>query len=419
MIQLRAGSATDAGRVRSNNQDRFLIFDTQLFVVADGMGGHRGGEVAAQMIVDELASAFATGAAKIGDSEDLVRSIETGNRRIFERAAVEPDLFGMGTTVTALALLEPASPESEPLLSVLNIGDSRTYLLRSGELLQITEDHSLVSEMLRSGEITAEEAKTHRKRSILTRAIGVERSARVDVTEVLPVRGDRYLLCSDGLYGEVAHEVIGSTLRRIGDPTDAAKELVRLALHHGGRDNITVIVVDVDSEEDAALRASQLIATDSSLESIRASTTTSQPDTSDDTKLHQFSPNLKGNPDSNDPARSTAATNTALRSERTKKPWPINVRVVAFFAILAGLGYAVLWIVKNAPTEEAPPIVVESVANNGPTVPVSTTPTGPQIPGRAVESVPTSDGVTTDGASTDGAATDSNASSDSASSGTP
>jgi PPM family protein phosphatase len=387
VIHLRAGSATDAGRVRANNQDRCLITETKLFAVADGMGGHRGGEVAAQMIIDELASSFGNNTVKIAGSEELVRSIEAGNRRIFERAAVEPDLFGMGTTVTAMALLEPASPESEPLLSVLNIGDSRTYLLRSGELLQVTEDHSLISEMLRSGEVTAEEAKTHRKRSILTRAIGVERQARVDVIEVLPVRGDRYLLCSDGLYGEVANEVIGSTLRRIGDPTDAAKELLRLALQHGGRDNITVIVVDVDSEVDTAMRASQLVGSDTGVDPIQRAEAvpTASRNSADDTKLHrieshQASAASKSSFGNSAPDSASAVAHTTGKG-RAKKPWPINIRVIAFFALLAGLGYAVLWIVRNAPTDEAPPIVVESVANNGPSVPASTTPAGPQIPG--------------------------------------
>src|SRR5437870_10578968 len=159
----------------------------------------------------------------------------------------------MGTTMTALALVEE---DGEERLAVVNVGDSRAYLLQQGELSQLTEDHSLVEELVREGRLSPEDAIDHPQRSMITRALGLEPDVEVDSWQLLPFAGDRVLLCSDGLTNEISDDRIESTLRRLGDPQEAADELVRLARDAGGGDNITVIVVDVVDDDDKAAVAS-------------------------------------------------------------------------------------------------------------------------------------------------------------------
>ncbi len=238
MTTFRAGSATDVGRVRSNNQDSLLVREGELFAVADGMGGHQGGEVASSLALSILEQAHddPTTAA-------LVKAVRTANQAVFERAGSDPDLKGMGTTLTALAAVDT---REGPKLGIVNVGDSRLYRLREGrDLEQLTEDHSLVASLVRQGRITAEEAETHPQRNILTRALGIDQAVAVDSWEIDPVVGDRFLICSDGLFNEVDANRITATLRRYADPAEAAAELVRLANEGGGRDNITAVVVDV------------------------------------------------------------------------------------------------------------------------------------------------------------------------------
>ena len=185
-IVLRAGSATDPGRVRPVNQDRVLILDNRLYAVADGMGGHRGGEVAAQLTIEELPRAITLpDRSESGPltSDELVAAIERANRHVLDVADSDPELHGMGTTVTALAPV--ASADGDILLAVFNVGDSRTYWLRNGELSQLTDDHNMVAELVRDGRITVDEARHHRQRSVLTRALGVEPDIDVDVIEIL------------------------------------------------------------------------------------------------------------------------------------------------------------------------------------------------------------------------------------------
>jgi protein phosphatase len=234
----RWGSDTDTGRVRSVNQDNSLVVAGRLFALADGMGGHLGGEVASEValavIGDEL-SDYTT--------VDLVDAVREANRRIHQRAGTDPDLTGMGTTVCALALVESA--EGAERLALVNVGDSRVYRQRADGFEQLTDDHSLVASLVREGRLSAEEAAVHPQRNVLTRALGIDTHVKVDSWELAPVTGDRYLLCSDGLFNEVEESRIASTLRRLDEPGDACRELVRLANDGGGRDNITCVVVDV------------------------------------------------------------------------------------------------------------------------------------------------------------------------------
>ena len=251
MTALRHGSATHTGVVRTINQDANLV-EEPLFAVADGMGGHAAGEVASQVAVDSLRlNAEPT-------AEGLVHAIRVANRAVWEKAATEPSMRGMGTTLCAIALV-PAAPGAEDgdTVVVANVGDSRVYLFHDGELEQITDDHSLVEDLVREGRLSAEEAKSHPQRNVVTRVLGIEEDVEVDSWQIVPYTGDRFLLCSDGLFNEVDEATIGGVLRRTGDPGEAATELVRLANEGGGRDNTTVVIVDVVDDGGRAQAASE------------------------------------------------------------------------------------------------------------------------------------------------------------------
>lgn len=257
MTIIRAGTATDVGLVRSINQDSSLVVvAADLYGVADGMGGHQGGEVASAMAV-ELIEQHATEP----NLESLKAAVRTANRAIFEKAGGDRDLHGMGTTLVALRLVE--GPDGHEIAWV-NVGDSRVYLMRDDHLTQLSADHSLVEDLVRDGQLTAEEAALHPQRNILTRALGIDLDVNVDGNTVLPFTGDRYLLCSDGLFNEVSQDQMTSVLRRLADPTEAAEELVRLANEGGGRDNITVVVVEVVDDGGRAAAASAALAASAS-----------------------------------------------------------------------------------------------------------------------------------------------------------
>ncbi len=239
MTVLVAGAATDTGRVRAANQDAVLVTPT-LFAVADGMGGHAAGEVASRLALDTLVAVTA-GAAPV-TVQTLVHGVQAANEAILEHARLEPHLRGMGTTLCVLALVDVAG---EPSLAIANVGDSRVYVLQDGTLVQVTRDHSYVEDLVSMGRLTHEEARSHPQRNILTRALGIEPDVKVDVWQAVPFPGDRYLLCSDGLFNEVDDAVIRRVLMTVSSPQDAADTLVHLANDGGGRDNISVIVVDV------------------------------------------------------------------------------------------------------------------------------------------------------------------------------
>jgi serine/threonine protein phosphatase PrpC len=247
--RLRWGGATDVGRVRSNNQDQFVARDdVGLWAVADGMGGHRGGEVASEIACATVARNFDRHTI-----DGLVDAIEQANSAVFRAGTGDPDLTGMGTTIVALAVVEH---DDDELLAIANVGDSRGYRWSDGELDQLTTDHSLVADLVREGSLSPDEAAVHPQRNILTRVLGVYDDVPVDAFAVEPRHGDRYLLCSDGLFNEVPEEAIAAVLRRVPDPADAADELVRQAREAGGRDNITVVVVDVVDDGGRAETAS-------------------------------------------------------------------------------------------------------------------------------------------------------------------
>ncbi len=232
-MELLGATVTHVGNVRESNQDRGH-FGGYVAVVADGMGGHQGGETAATIAISE----FVGITEPVGPS-GLVELVEDANRAVFERAA-DPDLRGMGTTLVALTL-RPA----EGKISVVNVGDSRAYVVDGHSLQQLTNDHSLVEDLVRQKRLTPEEAAHHPQRNILTRALGI--SSHVEVDQFLRQTrvGDRFLLCSDGLFNEVSEEDILRILTSFVSPLEAAQTLVASALSGAGRDNITVVVVDV------------------------------------------------------------------------------------------------------------------------------------------------------------------------------
>jgi serine/threonine protein phosphatase PrpC len=233
-MRIVAGAATDIGRVREGNEDSFLV-DDPLFVVADGMGGHRGGEVASSLALETLRTLFHQGKG------DLDEQVQEANRTIVERSLHDQSVAGMGTTLTA------ALAEGERL-RLAHVGDSRAYLLRRDELTLLTEDHTLVHRMVTEGEISEEEAEAHPQRSVLTRALGVDLWVDIDDLVVEVEKGDRLLLCTDGLTAMISNEHIRQILTERPDPQAAADALVSAADEAGGIDNITVVVLDFAEE---------------------------------------------------------------------------------------------------------------------------------------------------------------------------
>lgn len=231
-MKVRVGASTDVGLVRERNEDGYLVQDP-LFVVADGMGGHRGGEVASKVALDSLAAAKPD-----TDGDALVDGVRAANRAVHERAESDPQLSGMGTTLTAILA-------GAGVVHLAHVGDSRAYLLREGELRQVSEDHTVVEQLIQEGRLTPEEAEIHPHRSILTRALGVEEEVEVSAQTLRVEVGDRLLLCSDGLTTMVGQEEIADVLSKEKDPQKAADALVAAANEAGGVDNTTAIVVDV------------------------------------------------------------------------------------------------------------------------------------------------------------------------------
>lgn len=239
-MKVAAGFATDIGRVRQGNEDSYLV-EAPLYAVADGMGGHRGGEVASNLALETLEAKHLLGEGTLGDQ------VKEANRAVFARSSEDRKVAGMGTTLTA-ALVDGDG------LHLAHVGDSRAYLLRAGSLRQLTEDHTLVNRMVKAGEITRSEAEVHPHRNVVTRSIGTEPEVPVDEQSVALLEGDRILLCSDGLTGMVTEDQIQAILETTDDPQEAADRLIRAANRAGGIDNITAVVLDVQegSSEEAA-----------------------------------------------------------------------------------------------------------------------------------------------------------------------
>jgi len=239
MISTNWGVATDTGLVRPDNQDA-LLAQMPIFVVADGMGGHAAGAVASSLAIGEFRALTSTGFQPT--VEAVARAIDSANERIAAEAAARNVSEGMGTTIVGLALVTDRDQE---LWLVFNVGDSRLYRLWEGSLTQVTIDHSEVQELVETGAITAEAARVHPDRNIITRAVGIDRHLAPDFWLRPPEPGERFLLASDGLTEEVHDDDILRTLEHEPDPSVAATRLVEQAIAAGGHDNVTVVVVDV------------------------------------------------------------------------------------------------------------------------------------------------------------------------------
>jgi PPM family protein phosphatase len=298
-VNVRVGAATDIGLVREGNEDSYLVEDP-LFVVADGMGGHRGGEVASRLAIQTIEGMFRRGEGALSEQ------VQQANRAVFERSSADRSVAGMGTTLTA-ALVEGDRAR------LAHVGDSRAYLLRDGELRMLTEDHTLVQEMVQQGEITPAEAERHPQRSVVTRALGIDASVPVDEVIVDLRPGDRLLICSDGLTGMVGDAAIADVLRREADPQRAAEALVKAANRGGGVDNTTVIVIAVG---DGGASASRTVA---SRDTAVASRDTAVAPTSSGEKTPASGPR-------------------ASRRARPRRPWRRVALVGAVAAVVVVLG---------------------------------------------------------------------------------
>ncbi len=235
-----SAARSDIGRIRQTNEDCYGVEEPYLYIVADGMGGHLAGEVASQIAVATIKSYVAS--HKDGDYESwedvLYRAIEEANGVIYKKARANVACSGMGTTVSLLFY-------AADKIYWAHVGDSRIYLLRGGKLRQITKDHSLVGRLLESGSITSEEARVHPQRNMLTRAVGVEAKVAVDTGAENAQEGDRWLLCTDGLTSMVGDRQVEELLREEKEPQKALDHLVAAALHAGGADNVTAVLVDL------------------------------------------------------------------------------------------------------------------------------------------------------------------------------
>ena len=238
-LHLVVGAASDVGRVRDHNEDAFLVDDQLgLFAVADGMGGHQAGEVASATALEALRAAVTSG-------EGIRDAVTSANDAVYEKSTTDDRLRGMGTTLTAGTLA------AGDTLLLGHVGDSRAYVLRDHQLERLTTDHSLVEELIQAGELTEAQAEHDPRRSMITRALGIEPSVDVDLYPIDVHDGDRLLLCSDGLTGMVGEDEIEAVLTQERDPTQAAHRLIDDANAAGGIDNITVLIVDLVDAESA------------------------------------------------------------------------------------------------------------------------------------------------------------------------
>ncbi len=368
MTVLRSGSASDVGRVRTVNEDLALESLT-LFAVADGMGGHVGGEIAARTAIDTLQAEF----ARKPSADGLAGAIHEANRAVWGRGHADVDLRGMGTTLTAVALV--ATDEGDRLV-LANVGDSRAYRLHGGDLVQLTTDHSVAEELVARGDLSEEEAAVHPKRHILTRALGVQPEVAVDVWQIVPEEGDRFLLCSDGVSNELPIDQITGVLSETRDPREAAERLVRMANQAGGNDNATVVVVDVmvgepPSADVAPTHAAEVAAGATSLATGAAAAP--EPASPGDTMV-AMSPQAPVVPETEPGGGGAVAVNgvgpavvsrsapdtTVGRPPTPRRVQPVGARiprritfrVVLFLIVLGGLVYAgfatVHWYVNNS-----------------------------------------------------------------------
>jgi protein phosphatase len=259
-MSIRAvGRESNTGNKRRRNEDSFVVAPP-LFAVADGMGGAQAGEVASKLAAAALKE---TDPGSAGGEEQVVALIQEANRRVYERSNADPTASGMGTTITA-ALVEGTR------VTFGHVGDSRAYLVRDGVIEQLTEDHSLVNELMKSGKLSPEEAETHPQRSVITRALGTDPDVDVDTFVIDAREGDLFLICSDGLTTMVADDDILELLERHHDDLDrAAKALVAAANRAGGEDNITVVAFTISADGGDTVQMPAAGADDDTLEGMR------------------------------------------------------------------------------------------------------------------------------------------------------
>lgn len=333
-IALHYAAHSDVGLVRSNNQDSGYA-GPHLLVVADGMGGHAGGDVASSVAVGRLAQLDTESPAS-----DLVSTLEEtildANQAILRRAREDPMLAGLGTTMTALL-------RSEGKFALAHIGDSRAYLLRGGTTTQVTKDHTFIQRLLDEGRLTPEEAEHHPQRSVLMRVLGdVDSDPELDLSLRPASVGDRWMLCSDGLSGLVSLDTIDATMQEFEDPDECAAELVQLALKGGGPDNITCIVADVVDLDD--LPRSQDAPSTTPLIVGAAARNRNQPTSASGPAAKAAA--LTRNEDEQPPY-----TDEDFEQEEEaprRSPWPaIVVAVLVLAVVIGGLGAAYAWTQKQ------------------------------------------------------------------------
>jgi PPM family protein phosphatase len=231
------GVITDTGRKRRRNEDAYVC-EPPLFAIADGMGGAQAGEVASRL----AAAALKESGVDMGGEPRISALIQEANRRVYDRSNSDPNTSGMGTTIT-VALVENGN------VAFGHVGDSRAYLIRDGRMEQVTEDHSLVNELMKSGKLSREEAEMHPQRSVITRALGADPDVDVDTFTIEAKSGDVFLLCSDGLTDMVTERAILELVEQNRDDIDAAlKALVKAANRGGGEDNITVVAFEITDQ---------------------------------------------------------------------------------------------------------------------------------------------------------------------------
>ncbi len=232
---MKSSALSDIGKVRMGNEDAYYL-GKNLFAVADGMGGHMAGEVASALALDMLKKEVE--AVKGVNADELLRrAVEHANAEVYKRARMKSELYGMGTTLTALII-------SNNILNFAHIGDSRAYLLRQGKLQQLTQDHSVVAEMVRRGKLRPEEAEIHPARSILTRALGTEAQIKIDIFTEKAEKEDKILMCTDGLNSMVKDPEIEKIVKQKIPLPEICQQLVAAANDEGGNDNITVILLE-------------------------------------------------------------------------------------------------------------------------------------------------------------------------------
>ncbi|MFI6297715.1 Stp1/IreP family PP2C-type Ser/Thr phosphatase [Nonomuraea sp. NPDC050790] len=321
-IALRYAARSDVGLLREGNEDSAYA-SGRLLAVADGMGGHAHGEVASSVAIAAMASL-----EEAQQGGDLLNAIEAAvrdaNRKLHEMVGRDPSLKGMGTTLTAMLW-------NGTQVALVHVGDSRAYLLRRGELYQITHDHTLVQQLVDDGRITPEEAATHPQRSILLRALDGSGEVDPDLTLREAQIGDRYLLCSDGLSGVVSAETLHATLTNIDDPEEVVRQLIDLANRGGGPDNITCVLADVIELTDG-----QPVPAEAAVVGAAGMTRS------------------RGNPSGSPAGRVSAVTapqpaitdddfdepgvQTSRRSQKRRRVWPVLVTVLAIGAVGVGVG---------------------------------------------------------------------------------